>query len=212
MGFFRFRRSVKLFPGVRWNIGKSSSSLSFGGRGYHYTVGSRGSRTTIGIPGTGLSYTETSGHTSTTTEESSGCTGCLGQILLFLIVVGGISMCVNSGKETSTDKKSTAAQSPQASATPTPQSTPSPTATPPPFPESRYWPKKVRLLKPVEFTGSVSGGTVRSTVSAGTILPAHLSEDHQSVEVRMNELTTIIPLANTDFLKRAVARKKRLSK
>jgi hypothetical protein len=58
MGFFRFRRSVKLFPGVRWNIGSKSSSLSFGGRGYHYTVGSSGSRTTVGIPGTGLSYTE----------------------------------------------------------------------------------------------------------------------------------------------------------
>jgi len=58
MGFFRFRRSVKLFPGVRWNIGSKSSSLSFGGRGYHYTVGSSGSRTTVGIPGSGLSYTE----------------------------------------------------------------------------------------------------------------------------------------------------------
>ncbi|MFZ0615366.1 MAG: DUF4236 domain-containing protein [Chthoniobacterales bacterium] len=205
MGFFRFRRSVKLFPGVRWNIGKKSSSLSFGGKGAHYTVGGpRGSRTTVGIPGTGLSYTETSGHSSSpSTTESSGCAGCLGQIILFLIVVGGISMCVNSGKETPAGKKS--------KATPTPKPTPAPTATPLPFPESRYWPKKVRLLKPVEFTGSVSGGTVRSTVSAGTILPAHLSEDHQSVEVRMNDLTTIIPLADTDFLKRAVARQKRLT-
>lgn len=71
MGFFRFRRSVKLFPGVRWNIGKSSSSLSFGGRGYHYTVGSRGSRTTIGIPGTGLSYTDIHrSHTQVTEHES----------------------------------------------------------------------------------------------------------------------------------------------
>lgn len=58
MGFFRFRRSIKLFPGVRWNIGKRSSSLSFGGPGAHYTVGSTGSRATIGIPGTGLSYTD----------------------------------------------------------------------------------------------------------------------------------------------------------
>ena len=203
MGFFRFRRSVKLFPGVRWNFGKRSSSLSFGGKGFHYTVGPRGGRTTVGIPGTGLSYTETSGHSPSPSGESSGCDGCLGQIILFLIVVGGISMCVNSGKETSTDKKSSASPTSQASATPTPLPTPVPTATPPPFPESRYWPKKVRLLKPVEFTGSVSGGTVRSTVSAGTILPAHLSDDHQSVEVRMNGLTSTIPLADTDFLKRA---------
>lgn len=212
MGFFRFRRSFKIMPGVRWNLGKRSSSISFGGKGFHYTVGGpRGSRTTVGIPGTGLSYTETSGHSSSSSEQNSGCAGCLGQIILFLIVVGGISMCVNSGKETSTEKKSTATPTapPQASATSTPQPTPAPTATPPSFPESRYWPKKVRLLKPVEFTGSVSGGTVRSTVSAGTILPAHLSEDHQSVEVRMNDLTSTIPLADTDFLKRANLKKSR---
>ena len=58
MGFFRLRRSVKLFPGVRWNFGKKSTSLSFGGKGAHYTVGTSGSRTTVGIPGTGLSYTD----------------------------------------------------------------------------------------------------------------------------------------------------------
>ena len=214
MGFFRFRRSIKLFPGVRWNIGKKSSSLSFGGKGAHYTVGGpRGSRTTVGIPGTGLSYTETSGTSPRSPQENSGCAGCLGQIILFLIVVGGISMCVNSGKETPADKKSTTTPTPQATPTPTPtpQPTPAPTATPLPFPESRYWPKKVRLLKPVEFTGSVSGGTVRSTVSAGTILPAHLSEDHQSVEVRMNDITTTIPVTDTDFLKRAVTRQNRLT-
>ena len=120
-------------------------------------------------------------------------------------------MCVNSGKESTADKKSTSTPTPQATATPTPQPTPAPTATPLPFPESRYWPKKVRLLKPVEFTGSVSGGTIRSTVSAGTILPVYLSGDHQSVEVRMNDLTTTIPVTDTDFLKRAVARQKRLT-
>ena len=58
MGFFRFRRSIKLFPGVRWNFGSKSTSLSIGGRGAHYTIGSSGSRTTVGIPGTGLSYTD----------------------------------------------------------------------------------------------------------------------------------------------------------
>jgi len=58
MGFFRFRKSIKLFPGVRWNIGKKSTSLSFGGRGARYTIGTSGSRTTVGIPGKGLSYTD----------------------------------------------------------------------------------------------------------------------------------------------------------
>ena len=59
MGFFRFRRSIKILPGVRWNFGKRSSSISLGGRGFHYTVGTHGTRTTVGLPGTGLSYTTT---------------------------------------------------------------------------------------------------------------------------------------------------------
>ena len=58
MGFFRFRRSFKILPGVRWNLNKGGSSFTFGGRGYRYTVGSKGSRSTIGIPGTGISYTQ----------------------------------------------------------------------------------------------------------------------------------------------------------
>src|SRR3954468_3443577 len=58
MGFFRFRRSFKILPGVRWNLNKGGSSFTFGGRGYHYTVGNKGSRSTVGIPGTGISYTQ----------------------------------------------------------------------------------------------------------------------------------------------------------
>jgi hypothetical protein len=57
MGFFRFRRRIKIAPGVYWNIGKKGSALSFGGRGLTHTIGPKGSRTTIGIPGTGVSYT-----------------------------------------------------------------------------------------------------------------------------------------------------------
>ena len=209
MGFFRFRRSFKIAPGIRWNLGKRSSSISFGGKGFHYTVGGpRGSRTTVGIPGTGLSYTETSGHSSRSPDGNTGCAGCLGQIILFILIVGGISMFTRSEKDTAAAKsKASPTATPQATQSATP--TPAPTATPPPFPESRFWPKKVRLLKPVEFSGSVSGGTVHTTVSAGTILPANISQDHQSVEVRMNDLTATIPLADTDFLKRAALRKSR---
>jgi Protein of unknown function (DUF4236)/Bacterial SH3 domain len=58
MGYFRFRRSIKILPGVRWNIGKKSTSVSLGGRGLTYTIGTKGSRTTVGIPGTGISYTQ----------------------------------------------------------------------------------------------------------------------------------------------------------
>jgi hypothetical protein len=56
MGFFRFRRILKIIPGVRVNISKTGSSLSIGKRGATVNAGKRGVYTTIGIPGSGLSY------------------------------------------------------------------------------------------------------------------------------------------------------------
>ncbi len=56
---FRFRRSVKILPGVRLNLGKKGISVSIGPRGAKLTVGPSGTRATVGIPGTGISYTKT---------------------------------------------------------------------------------------------------------------------------------------------------------
>ena len=58
MGYFRFRRSFRLFPGVRLNLSRSGVSTSIGRRGLWFTSGPRGTRETVGIPGTGISYTE----------------------------------------------------------------------------------------------------------------------------------------------------------
>jgi hypothetical protein len=55
---WQFRRSFRLGPGVRLNLGKRSASVSFGVRGAHYTTGTRGRRVTVGLPGTGLYYTQ----------------------------------------------------------------------------------------------------------------------------------------------------------
>ncbi|GAC1621140.1 MAG: hypothetical protein NVS9B10_03580 [Nevskia sp.] len=54
---FRFRRRIKILPGVYLNIGKRGVSASVGVNGAHVTVGEDGTRTTVGAPGTGLSYT-----------------------------------------------------------------------------------------------------------------------------------------------------------
>ena len=73
----RFRRSMKLMPGVRLNFNKDSIGMSFGVPGARYTINSKGRRTvSTGIPGTGLYNVETlsSGKRSTTarsTESSS---------------------------------------------------------------------------------------------------------------------------------------------
>jgi tetratricopeptide (TPR) repeat protein len=56
----RFRKSVKILPGVRINFNKNSTSLSLGPRGAHYTMSSTGRRTvSAGIPGTGIYAYET---------------------------------------------------------------------------------------------------------------------------------------------------------
>ena len=52
----RFRRSVRLFPGVRLNFSRSGVSTSVGVRGATMTLGPRGAYANVGIPGSGLSY------------------------------------------------------------------------------------------------------------------------------------------------------------
>ncbi len=57
---WRFRKSFKIAPGIKFNLNKKSTSVTFGGKGAHYTINSKGSKTkSFGIPGTGLYYTET---------------------------------------------------------------------------------------------------------------------------------------------------------
>lgn len=55
----RFTRRFSIIPGLRVNLSKSGASLSIGHRGAWYTVGPRGRRATIGLPGTGIYWTET---------------------------------------------------------------------------------------------------------------------------------------------------------
>lgn len=56
----RFRRSMKLMPGVRLNFSKSSVGMSFGVPGARYSINSKGRRTlSTGIPGTGIYNVET---------------------------------------------------------------------------------------------------------------------------------------------------------
>jgi hypothetical protein len=56
---FRFRRTMKIAPGVRLNIGKRGGSISIGRRGASMTLGgSRGATVNLGLPGTGLSMSQ----------------------------------------------------------------------------------------------------------------------------------------------------------
>lgn len=56
----RFRKSIKICKGVKVNFGKSGASLSVGTKGFHKTFHTSGRVTTsVGIPGTGISWVET---------------------------------------------------------------------------------------------------------------------------------------------------------
>lgn len=53
----RFRKSKKIVPGVRVNLNAKSASISIGPKGFKKTFSTSGrTTTTVGIPGTGLSY------------------------------------------------------------------------------------------------------------------------------------------------------------
>ena len=88
MGFRLFRR-IRIAPGLSVNLSKGGLSLSGGVRGARVTVGRRGVRGTVGAPGTGISYTETSGGggTGSSTPAQGGGIGC-GTILVLLFVLG----------------------------------------------------------------------------------------------------------------------------
>jgi len=53
---FRFRKSVRLAPGIRVNFGRKSASVSMGVKGLTLSKGTKGSRLTASLPGTGLGY------------------------------------------------------------------------------------------------------------------------------------------------------------
>lgn len=110
MGTFRFRKGVRIFPGVRLNITKHGiSSLSLGGKGITYNIGKKGTRATGGLPGTGLSYSQYSSYEEkegkTTIDPETGeihegrKTGGMpwGLIALIAIIVLGVYMFRTGG-------------------------------------------------------------------------------------------------------------------
>jgi hypothetical protein len=56
---FRFRRSIKILPGIRWNFSKTGTSWSFGGSPFTVNIRKGRVRRTISIPGTGMSWQST---------------------------------------------------------------------------------------------------------------------------------------------------------
>jgi len=52
---FRFRKRIKLFPGLWLNASRSGISASIGGHGFTTNISARGHQETVSAPGTGVS-------------------------------------------------------------------------------------------------------------------------------------------------------------
>jgi hypothetical protein len=60
----RFFRRLHIAPGIGVNFSKSGPSLTLGVRGAHVTLGPKAITKTIGLPGTGIYYTNRHGYHS----------------------------------------------------------------------------------------------------------------------------------------------------
>lgn len=69
---FRFRKRVKLLPGVWLNLGKSGISTSIGTKGMTVNLKGDAIRTTVSAPGTGISYTSTAKGSDDTPSAGPG--------------------------------------------------------------------------------------------------------------------------------------------
>lgn len=93
----RFRRSFRVAPGVRLNVGKNGLSTTVGGRGASVDIGQRGAYVNAGIPRTGLRYRDKIGgggavpgaRDPTAGSAQTGCMGCgcMGMLAFILLVM-----------------------------------------------------------------------------------------------------------------------------
>ena len=96
---FRFHRSVRLLPGLRLNLSKSGVSASVGTRGAWLTFGRNGTRTTVGLPGTGISYTTTnsaSEHQSAVAPPARARARWLVVLVMMLVIAAGIGWLIGA--------------------------------------------------------------------------------------------------------------------
>ena len=78
----RFRRSLRLLPGVKLNLSKTGTSVSLGGRGATVNISKRGVYGSVGLPGTGLSFRERLDTRRPAAKRAArACMMCLGMVL-----------------------------------------------------------------------------------------------------------------------------------
>ena len=98
---FRFRKRIRIAPGVNINISKSGVSTSIGGKGATVNIGKKGIRSTVGIPGSGMSYTSQlakfkSG--SNATDQHNGGSSLLPTLIKLVLAIAFIAFIFSSLK------------------------------------------------------------------------------------------------------------------
>ena len=85
---WRFRKSVKILPGIRLNFGKGGlTSTTIGGRWLKTNLSGRGVKHTVSAPGTGVSYQTGGGAPVTRSPDSPSNSGSPLLILVAVLLV-----------------------------------------------------------------------------------------------------------------------------
>lgn len=101
----RFRKSFKIAPGVKVNLNKKSAGVTIGTKGAHYTINTSGKRTaSVGLPGTGLSYSTTSGSGKKGSKRKPTKKDTINRVIGIAIAVVAI-VCTVGAIKTTLDKK-----------------------------------------------------------------------------------------------------------
>ena len=92
----RFRRRIRIAPGIHLNLGLHGVGLSVGPRGLHVGMNRRGMYTSAGIPGTGLYAIHhvrgpSDEHPSVAGNASGFVVGILIAVALFAVLVVAMS-------------------------------------------------------------------------------------------------------------------------
>jgi hypothetical protein len=85
---FKFRKRIKIAPGVHVNVSKRGLSANVGKKGASVTVGgARGTTANVGIPGTGISYSEKIGGEADKKAQNAQAP-VAGWLIIIAIVIG----------------------------------------------------------------------------------------------------------------------------
>lgn len=101
----RFRKSFKVAPGVKVNLNKKSAGVTIGTKGAHYTVNTSGKRTaSVGLPGTGLSYSTSLGGGKKGTKRKPTKKDTFNKVIGIVIAIVAI-VCTAGAIKNAMDKK-----------------------------------------------------------------------------------------------------------